>query len=170
MEGRRVRVLWANEAAYFSGVVQGRGTGKDEGKHVIEYDDGDVMVHDLSAETVQLEPYDPDAAEKSPASSEEMETSSGGGAGGKVEPKQELLPWGFPEVEWVTKLVVDRARGHGHCETRRRGCLRGSFAPDQWKVQPPDSPIQVQEGGRHTVVGEGVYTQKNKCPVGCCCF
>ena len=88
LEGRRVRVLWANEAAYFSGVVQGRGTGKDEGKHVIEYDDGDVMVHDLSAETVQLEPYDPDAAEKSPASSEEMETSSGGGAGGKVEPKQ----------------------------------------------------------------------------------
>ena len=82
LEGRRVRILWANEAAYLSGVVQGWGTGRDKGKHVIEYDDGDVMAHDFSKETVQLEPCDPDAVEKSPASSEAADANGVKGRSG----------------------------------------------------------------------------------------
>ena len=64
--GRKVRVLWANELRYYEGMIYGWAT-KEDGKgskrskdgtrkHLIRYDDGDVMAHDLSQETVQLEP------------------------------------------------------------------------------------------------------------------
>lgn len=51
--GRRVRVYWKNDAAWYSGEVTAK---NGAGKHLVEYDDGEEEWVNLSKERVELLP------------------------------------------------------------------------------------------------------------------
>jgi hypothetical protein len=57
LRGRKVRVLWAQDQAYYQGRIVGKDK-KNIANHLIQYDDGDLMSHNLLKETMQLEKDD----------------------------------------------------------------------------------------------------------------
>ena len=103
LEGRKVRILWANEMSYLCGVISGKGKGEDEGKHIVQYEDGDIMAHDLAKETVQLEPKDTMASRKSGSADPKVEGKS---ATKSSTNDNQALSKGTPGMEFVSGDIV----------------------------------------------------------------
>jgi len=57
LRGRKVRILWAQDMQYYQGRILGKSKESDH-QHMVQYDDGDLMSHDLSKEITQLEEDD----------------------------------------------------------------------------------------------------------------